>query len=135
MGFRMRKSFKVAPGLRVNVSKRGAGVSVAVKPDASASTPLSQNRLRRKPRHGPGYVKQYGEGNDAPAPAPHPPNPHPEPPHQSSPRTRLFAPRRQGPPQCSLSADTQGSSPRNPASSHRAVAHAIAGPPGFLRPG
>jgi tetratricopeptide (TPR) repeat protein len=28
MGFRMRKSIKVAPGVRVNVSKRGAGASI-----------------------------------------------------------------------------------------------------------
>jgi hypothetical protein len=28
MGFRMRKSIKVAPGVRVNVSKRGVGASV-----------------------------------------------------------------------------------------------------------
>ena len=28
MGFRMRKSIKVAPGVRLNVSKRGVGASV-----------------------------------------------------------------------------------------------------------
>jgi len=28
MGFRFRKSFKVAPGLRVNLSKRGVGARV-----------------------------------------------------------------------------------------------------------
>jgi hypothetical protein len=28
MGFRMRKSMKVAPGVRLNVSKRGVGASV-----------------------------------------------------------------------------------------------------------
>ena len=32
MGFRMRKSFKVAPGVRLNVSKRGVGGSVGVGP-------------------------------------------------------------------------------------------------------
>jgi Protein of unknown function (DUF4236) len=31
MGFRMRKSIKVAPGVRVNVSKRGVGASVGGK--------------------------------------------------------------------------------------------------------
>ena len=31
MGFRMRKSFKVAPGVRLNVSKSGFGVSVGGK--------------------------------------------------------------------------------------------------------
>lgn len=28
MGFRMRKSFKIAPGVRVNVGTKSAGVSV-----------------------------------------------------------------------------------------------------------
>ena len=31
MGFRMRKSFKVAPGVRLNVSKSGFGASVGGK--------------------------------------------------------------------------------------------------------
>jgi membrane protease subunit (stomatin/prohibitin family) len=31
MGFRFRKSFKIAPGIRLNLSKSGIGASVGVK--------------------------------------------------------------------------------------------------------
>ena len=31
MGFRFRKSFKVAPGVRMNVSKRGVGTTIGGK--------------------------------------------------------------------------------------------------------
>ena len=43
MGFRMRKSFKVAPGLRVNVSKSGASLSAGVR---GATANLSSRGIR-----------------------------------------------------------------------------------------
>ena len=31
MGFRFRKSFKIAPGVRVNIGKKSVGISAGVK--------------------------------------------------------------------------------------------------------
>jgi Protein of unknown function (DUF4236) len=38
MGFRMRKSIKLAPGVRLNVSKRGVGMSAGVGEPVTQST-------------------------------------------------------------------------------------------------
>jgi hypothetical protein len=57
MGYIFRKSFKVAPGLRLNVSKRGMGVSVGGRNTPRASV-NSSGRLTRSLRLAPGLRYQ-----------------------------------------------------------------------------
>ena len=53
MGFVFRKSFKVAPGVRLNVSKRGMGVSVGARNGPRVSV-NSQGRVTKSVRLAPG---------------------------------------------------------------------------------
>jgi hypothetical protein len=80
MGFRMRKSIKVAPGVRVNVSKRGVGASVGGKGarysvhssgrrTVSAGSGVIPGVYYQKSRSGKGS-SQAGSPASAPAAAP-----------------------------------------------------------------
>ena len=79
MGFRMRKSFKVAPGVRLNVSKRGVGASVGgggVRYSAHSSGRRTVSARTGIP--GVSYEKSSGGGRRrrrqrAPEPPPPPP--------------------------------------------------------------
>jgi tetratricopeptide (TPR) repeat protein len=132
MGFRMRKSFKVAPGLRVNVSKRGAGVSVGGKA-GRVSVHSSGRRTVSvgNPVMGPGYVKQYGGGKRRTGTSRS--TPRKPPPRTAAPvipqKPGLFAPKAdKALHKALLAADTQAIlAAGTQHSSHRAVAHAIAG--------
>ena len=53
MGFVFRKSFKVAPGVRLNVSKRGMGVSVGARNSPRVSV-NSSGRVTKSMRLAPG---------------------------------------------------------------------------------
>ena len=53
MGFIFRKSFKVAPGVRLNVSKRGMGVSVGARNGPRVSV-NSSGRVTKSVRLAPG---------------------------------------------------------------------------------
>ena len=57
MGFIFRKSFKVAPGVRLNVSKRGMGVSVGAR-NGPRVTVNSQGRVTKSIRLAPGLRYQ-----------------------------------------------------------------------------
>ena len=63
MGFRARKSIKVAPGVRLNVSRSGIGVSAGVR-GARHSVHSSGRRMTMigDPIFGVGYVEQSGGG-------------------------------------------------------------------------
>lgn len=52
MGMRFRKSFKIAPGVKLNLSKRGIGVSAGVKGARVSLIPkgVSQNPLASRGR-------------------------------------------------------------------------------------
>ena len=63
MGFRARRSFKVAPGVRVNVSKSGIGASVGTR--GARYSVHSSGRTTRSvgiPGTGVGYVSSSGGG-------------------------------------------------------------------------
>ena len=57
MGFIFRKSFKVAPGVRLNVSKRGMGVSVGARNGPRVSV-NSSGRVTKSVRIAPGLRYQ-----------------------------------------------------------------------------
>lgn len=57
MGFIFRKSFKVAPGVRLNVSKRGMGVAVGGKNTPRVSVNTS-GRVTKSLRIAPGLRYQ-----------------------------------------------------------------------------
>src|SRR5947208_11759642 len=63
MGFRMRKSLKLAPGVRLNVSKTGIGMSAGVH-GARYAVHSSGRRTTMigNPIFGVGYVHQTGGG-------------------------------------------------------------------------
>ena len=63
MGFRMRKSFKIAPGVRLSVSKSGVGASVGV-PGARYSAHSSGRRTKSVgiPGSGMGWVSSSTSG-------------------------------------------------------------------------
>lgn len=60
MGFRFRKSFKVAPGVRLNVSKRGAGVSGGVKGARVSVGPGGTRGTVGIPGSGLSYEHRFG---------------------------------------------------------------------------
>lgn len=66
MGFRMRKSFKIAPGVRLNVSKSGVGLTGGVK-GARYGTHSSGRRTTMigNPIFGTGYMKTTTSGGRA----------------------------------------------------------------------
>jgi hypothetical protein len=55
MGFRFRKSFRVAPGVRLNVSKRGAGVSLGGKGFTHSIGPSGRRTTISAPGTGVSY--------------------------------------------------------------------------------
>jgi hypothetical protein len=94
MGFRMRKSMKIAPGVRLNVSKRGVGASVGA--GAARYSAHSSGRRTVSARSGvPGvyYQKSAGgtrsKGSGSGARAAGPPAPAPAAPKKPG----LFAPK------------------------------------------
>ncbi|MEK5115445.1 DUF4236 domain-containing protein [Bacillus sp. FSL R5-0677] len=65
MGFRFRKSIKIAPGVRLNVSKKGIGVSAGVK-GARISTGPSGTRVTTSiPGTGISYEQRIGNKPNA----------------------------------------------------------------------
>lgn len=56
MGFRFRKSFKVAPGIRLNVSKSGLSTSVGPR---GAKVNFSSRGTRVSAKVGPVYYQEY----------------------------------------------------------------------------
>jgi len=75
MGFRMRKSFKIAPGVRLNVSKSGVGASVGGKGGRYSVHSSGRRTVSAGSGVIPGvyYQKSVGGGKGrraAPAPAP-----------------------------------------------------------------
>jgi tetratricopeptide (TPR) repeat protein len=89
MGFRMRKSMKIAPGVRLNVSKRGIGASVGV--GGARYSAHSSGRRTVSARSGiPGvyYQKSVGGGRSRAARQPAATQPPP-----AAPKPGLFAPK------------------------------------------
>ena len=81
MGVRMRKSIKLGPGVRLNVSHRGAGVRVGTR-GAGVSVNTSGRRTASVgvPGSGLGYSKSWSNSTrarSAPAPVASPPAPKP----------------------------------------------------------
>ena len=69
MGFRFRKSIKILPGTRLNVSKSGVGISTGVK-GARISTGPSGTRVTTSiPGTGIYNVQNIGDGKSKPAAA------------------------------------------------------------------
>ncbi|MHA2920768.1 DUF4236 domain-containing protein [Bacillus cereus] len=63
MGFKFRKSIKVAPGVKINVTHKGVGVSAGVK-GASISTGPSGSRITTSlPGTGISYEQRIGKKN------------------------------------------------------------------------
>ena len=61
MGFKFRKSIKIAPGVKINVSAKGVGVSAGVK-GARVSTGQSGSRITTSlPGTGISYEKRIGK--------------------------------------------------------------------------
>ena len=61
--FRFRKSFKVAPGVRINVGKKSAGVSVGGKGFRVSSNTRSGSRASASiPGTGIGFSQQLSKG-------------------------------------------------------------------------
>ncbi len=63
MGFRFRKSFKIAPGIRLNMSKSGIGMSAGVK--GFRVTKRADGRVQRTtsiPGTGISYVETHAAG-------------------------------------------------------------------------
>lgn len=63
MGFRFRKSFKIAPGIRLNLSKSGIGMSAGVK--GFRVTKRADGRVQRTtsiPGTGISYVETHAAG-------------------------------------------------------------------------
>ncbi len=63
MGFRFRKSFKIAPGIRLNMSKSGIGMSAGVK--GFRITKRADGRVQRTtsiPGTGISYVESHAAG-------------------------------------------------------------------------
>ncbi|TKI43439.1 DUF4236 domain-containing protein [Bacillus mycoides] len=61
MGFKFRKSIKIAPGVKINVSAKGVGVSAGVK-GARVSTGPSGSRITTSlPSTGISYEKRIGK--------------------------------------------------------------------------
>ncbi|HEY8347660.1 MAG TPA: DUF4236 domain-containing protein [Symbiobacteriaceae bacterium] len=56
MGFRFHKSFKIAPGVRLNLSKRGLGVSIGVKGARVSIGPSGVRRTLSLPGTGISYI-------------------------------------------------------------------------------
>jgi hypothetical protein len=59
MGFGFRKSFWVAPGVRVNVSKRGAGISLGGKGFTHSVRPSGRRTTISTPGTGLSYTTHH----------------------------------------------------------------------------
>lgn len=69
MGFRFRKSFRLAPGVRLNLSKTGLSTTLGV---TGANVNIRGRRVRRTvgiPGSGLSHVEEYTIGKTEPAPA------------------------------------------------------------------
>lgn len=62
MGFRFRKSFKLAPGVRVNLSRKGAGVSLGGKGLTHSIGPGGRRTTVSAPGTGLSYAVQHKRG-------------------------------------------------------------------------
>jgi hypothetical protein len=62
MGFGFRKSFRIAPGVRLNVSKRGAGVSLGGKGFTHSIGPGGRRTTVSAPGTGLSYTVQHKRG-------------------------------------------------------------------------
>jgi hypothetical protein len=62
MGFGFRKSFKLAPGLKVNLSKRGAGVSLGGKGLTHSIGTSGRRTTVSAPGTGLSYTARHGSG-------------------------------------------------------------------------
>ncbi|MGO4389066.1 DUF4236 domain-containing protein [Microvirga sp. 2YAF29] len=62
MGFRFRKSFKLAPGVRVNLSKKGAGVSLGGKGLTHSIGPSGRRTSISAPGSGMSFAVQHKKG-------------------------------------------------------------------------
>ena len=73
MGFRFRKSFRLAPGVRLNLSKSGLSTTLGVP---GANVNIRGRRVRRTvgiPGSGLSHVEEYTLGKDERDVAPEPP--------------------------------------------------------------
>ncbi|HPS41044.1 MAG TPA: DUF4236 domain-containing protein [Anaerolineaceae bacterium] len=61
MGFRLRRSLKIAPGVRLNISKKGIGTSVGVKGMHISSGPSGSRMTTSIPGTGLSQVTQIGK--------------------------------------------------------------------------
>lgn len=61
MGFRFRKSFKIAPGIRLNISKKGVGTSVGAKGMHISSGPSGSRMSTSIPGTGLYQVTEIGK--------------------------------------------------------------------------
>ena len=61
MGFRFRKSFKIAPGVRINISKSGIGGSVGGKGFSHSVGPGGQRTNVGLPGTGLGFSHRHGK--------------------------------------------------------------------------
>lgn len=66
MGLRFRKSLKIAPGLRINISKRGLGASIGGKGFTHSIGPSGRRTSVGLPGTGIGISHQHGKAS-APA--------------------------------------------------------------------
>ena len=93
MGFRMRKSFKVAPGVRINVSKSGVGASVGTR-GARYSVHSSGRRTTSVgiPGTGVGWTSTTTGQSRSTSPR-RAPDPRPQAPMPAPPKPGWFAPK------------------------------------------
>jgi hypothetical protein len=63
MSFRFRKSIKIAPGVRLNISKRGLGASIGGKGVTHSVGPSGQRTSVGLPESGIGYSVRHGSKN------------------------------------------------------------------------
>ncbi|MCZ6942590.1 DUF4236 domain-containing protein [Bacillus mycoides] len=65
MGFKFRKSFKVAPGVKVNLSNKGVGVSAGVKGVCVSTGPSGSRITTSIPGTGLSYEQRIGKGKSS----------------------------------------------------------------------
>jgi hypothetical protein len=68
MGFRFRKSFKLAPGVRMNLSRKGAGVSLGGKGFTHSVGPSGRRTTVNAPGTGLSYAVQHKTGRSKGSP-------------------------------------------------------------------
>jgi hypothetical protein len=64
MGWRFQKRVKIAPGVRVNLSKRGAGLSFGGRGLRYSVGPTGRRTTFSIPGTGLSYVRQQGRGRE-----------------------------------------------------------------------